>query len=354
MAKEEKNSHKLDQIKELLKDKKYLLIVMQDYPDPDALASAAALRELVRHYSDIQCTITSGGIIGRAENKALAKYLRLPYHIMQEIDVSKYDLIALVDTQTGTGNNSLPPDYEPHIIIDHHRIIKATRSARFTDIRNKYGAASTILYEYLKEAGVEIDAPLATALIYGIRSDTQDMGIDSSKADNDAYLALYPLANKRMLSEIQRSRTPRSYFAILATALNNAKVYEKAVLSCMGNIDIPDIVGEIADMTLRDEKTSWTLCYGFYEDQILLSIRTTESDADAGEVMQKIVSRKGTGGGHHAMAGGQLPLKKGTKTEREEMERMIRSRFLKALKITGTYGTPLIDDMDSCSILSSD
>ncbi|MCP4633471.1 MAG: phosphoesterase [candidate division Zixibacteria bacterium] len=333
MKSAEKTRIKLKQIAEIFKDKKNFLIVIQNYPDPDALASAVALKELAKHYSEIQCSIASGGFVGRAENRALAKYLHLPIHQISELELSRFDIIALVDTQPSTGNNALPPEIKPDIVIDHHPIKKATRSVSFTDIRSRYGSNSSILFEYLKTASIEIDIRLATALLYGIRSDTQDLGRESSKEDIDAFLSLYPHANKRMLSEIQHSKTPRSYFRMLTTALRNAKVYKNCIISCMGKIDIPDIVGEIADLTLREEDTSWTLIYGYYQDSILLSLRTTDSTGDAGKIMSRIVKGIGTGGGHRAMAGGQILFGNFSADDRKKTEIKISKRFLKALKI---------------------
>lgn len=341
--KNDKTAQKLAQLKEILTGKKTMLVGMQDFPDPDALASAAAMRELGHKFSDMQCTVTSGGIVGRAENRALTKYLNLSYRPFREIDTSRYDVIVLVDTQAGTGNNALPRHILPHIVIDHHAIRKTTRSSAFTDIRKNYGATCTIMYEYLVAAGIEIDPRLATALVYGIRSDTHELGRESSREDIAAFLALYPLANKRMLSEIRFSDTPRSYFRMLGMALANATSHGHSIISCAGKIDIPDIIGEIADLTLRDENTRWSLCYGYFDNRILLSLRTSDADGNAGAVMSKIVKGKGTGGGHTAMAGGQIPMDKLSSSDEKKIGDLIKNRFLKALKISDREGSRLIE-----------
>ena len=337
-----KTRRKLRALKEILHQGKNLLIVMQNYPDPDAIASAAALRELANRLANLPCTVTSAGVVGRAENRALMRYMRLPYHPLAEVDPSKFDLVALVDTQPKTGNNCLPQDFNPHIVLDHHPIRRATRSVPFTDIRSRYGATSTILFEYLTEARVEIDVQLATALLYGIRSDTQDLGREASRPDVDAVLALYPRASKRTLGEIQNSKTPRSYFRMLEAALRNADVYGPCVISCLGQIDVPDFAGEIADLLLRDEECMWTLCYGFYQDKMLLSIRTEIREANAGRMMQRVVKGLGTGGGHNAMAGGQIPLGNVTIPERRAIEELIRKRFLRALRASNRHVERLI------------
>lgn len=325
---------KLEGLRRALEGKGTLLIVMQTYPDPDALASAAALRALALHFGDTRVTITSAGIVGRAENRALARYLQLPYHRLDEVEPERFDAVAMVDTQPGTGANSLPPDTRVDVVIDHHPIRRKTRSAAFTDVRSRYGSCATILHEYLQLADMPIDAPLATALLYGIRSDTQDLGREASRADIQAIVALYPIANKRMLSRIQNASTPRSWFRMLDAALRDARVYDdRAIVACLGPIEIPDIVGEIADMALRDESATWTMCYGYFDDQMLLSIRCAEPQGDAGETMRKVVARKGTGGGHRAMAGGQIPLDGRSQAQRRQLEKTVARRFLKTLEI---------------------
>ena len=197
----EKTGSKLQRLTELFAGKTYLLIAMQDTPDPDSLAAAVALRRLANSLANLQCSIVCGGTVGRGENRALVKYLGLNLRCYAEIDYSKYDLVAMVDTQPGTGNNSLPEGVLPDIVIDHHPIRRQTRTVPFTDVRSGYGATSTILVEYLIEAGITPDTPLATALLYGIRSDTQDLGRESSRSDVEAIEFLYPFANKRMLGD---------------------------------------------------------------------------------------------------------------------------------------------------------
>jgi nanoRNase/pAp phosphatase (c-di-AMP/oligoRNAs hydrolase) len=158
----DRTEQRLEKLTAILAGKSTLLIVMQDFPDPDAIASAVALRELANKLAGTQCSLAHGGVVGRAENATMVKYLGLNLRLMHEIDPSKFDIIAMVDTQPGTGNNSLDPEVVPHIVIDHHPIRRATRKAPFIDIRSKYGATATIMYEYLTRASIAPDAPSRT------------------------------------------------------------------------------------------------------------------------------------------------------------------------------------------------
>ena len=342
MKPHEKTKDRIKRIEELLADKTSMVIVMQDHPDPDAIAAAVALRKLVNSVSSVQCSIAHGGAVGRAENRALVRYLNLNLRSCDEIDFGKFDCTAIVDTQPEAGNNSFPEDCVPDIVIDHHPLHKKTRKAPLMDIRKQYGATSTILLEYLTEAGITPDAPLATALLYGIRSDTQDLGKEAKRADTEAIGQLYPLANKKMLSEIQRGRVQRDYYRYLAEGLQNAKVYDNCVITSLGEVTIPDMVGEVADLLLRDDTTNWALCYAVFDGQMLLSARTSQTENSAEGGMKKVVSRVGTGGGHESIAGGQISLKKGTKSEVAEIEKRVRQRFIKAVGANSQYGVKLL------------
>ena len=321
---------KFPKLVKMMRDKTSLLIVMQDNPDPDSIAAAVALRKLANTVAGLKCSIAHGGTVGRGENRALVQYLNLNLLQCSQIKFEQYDLIAIVDTQPGTGNNSLPKETVPNIVFDHHPFKNTTRLCEFYDVRRKYGATSTILLEYFSKAELVPDMPLATALLYAIRSDTQDLGREATQTDIKAFDFLYPLANKRMLSEIQRGSVPKEYFRMLSEALQNARVYGDSVLTHIGQINNPDMIGELADLFLREEDTHWTMCTGFFEGRLLISIRTSQEQNRADRAIKRIVSRRGTGGGHLTYAGGQIPLKKDTETERRKLKKQIERKFLRA------------------------
>lgn len=329
---------KPDKLKPLLRDAGHLWIVMQDYPDPDAIASAAALRELARQRFGLGCTLVCGGVVGRVENRALLRYLDLPLRPFEADAIAENHRIALVDTQPGTGNNCLPETIVPHIVIDHHPINPITRRAMYTDIRRRYGATSTILYEYLLHYSVPLTPPLATALLYGIRSDTQDLGRESIPADLSATLTLFTLANIRMYHNIRHASLATPYFRLLVTALNETYKCGPALVAIPGIIDTPDAIGEIADMLLRHEDCQWALSIGWFEDRYLLSLRTIAPKADAGKVMQRLLGKIGNGGGHRMMAGGQIKPNGAPPVRDPSLEKDLMRRFLKIVAC-GT-GTP--------------
>ncbi len=339
----EKAKTKIQQLTAVLNPHKTMLIVMQDNPDPDSIAAAVALRKLANTLADVQCSIAYSGTIGRAENRALVRYLGLNLRQMDQLDVAAFELFAVVDTQPGIGNNALPENIEPDIVIDHHRCRQRTRHCRFTDVRSHYGATVTILYEYFKAADIKIDTPLATAMLYAIRSDTQDLGRDASRADIQALTELFTLANLRALSSIQRGKVRRDYFQMLADALEQANVYGNAVVTNLGSIDNPDMIAEVADLLLRDDLTNWVMAYGFSGAKLWLSLRTEQEQVRADTVMHRIVARKGAGGGHPGYAGGQISIKDKTPQQIERLEKLITNRFLQAVVTEPAKPHQLID-----------
>lgn len=337
MVGETRTARKLADLRKMLEGKAAMLIGLQDNPDPDAFGAAAALRKLANDLAGVHCSLACGGTVGRSENRAMVRYLGLNLHPMAQVDWGRYDVVALVDTQPGQGNNSVPGWIGPDIIIDHHPTRRESRRVPLTDIRSHYGATCTILTEYLRQAQMTPEPALATALLYGIRSDTQDFGRETTQADIEAHRWLYDLANKRMLGVIQRGEVPSEYFRLLAAALNSAHLCGRSVYCDLGEVDNPDMIAEVADLLLRHEDAEWSACWGVHDGRILLSVRTITTDGDADLVVRKIVSRKGTGGGHHTMAGGQIPLPNTDGRGRQALSRLIRDRFL---RVTGNDQAP--------------
>jgi nanoRNase/pAp phosphatase (c-di-AMP/oligoRNAs hydrolase) len=309
------------------------LVLTHDNPDPDALASALILTRVLRSAFGQTATTAYAGIIGRAENREMVKSLRLRLSHVRNLSLKRYQSFALVDTQPRTGNNQLPPRLVPDLVFDHHPLRAATRSSPFFDVRPKYGATATILAEYMQAAGVRSTHAIATALIYAIRSETNDFAREYTGPDKAVYDVFFPQADHRLLARIQSPRLPVSYFATLHDALENLESVDTLILSHLGPIDQPDIVPEIADLLLRMEGMTWSLCTGRFADRLYLSIRTTNPRADAGALMHRLLRRRGKGGGHGMIAGGWIDLGKvPDETERRKIQRDLGLRLARELK----------------------
>ncbi len=308
-----------------------VLIVAHDNPDPDSLASAIALKHLILVKTGQEATVAFGGIIGRGENRVMVEKLEIRAVPIRTLDLSQFQVVCMVDTQPGTGNNSLPPEHPVHLVIDHHPARDICSTCRWTDIREDYGASATILFEYLLAQKVSISTKLATILFYAIKSETQDLGREWCRADREAYLHLLPLVNNHILFEITHPEVPRDYFFYFCSAIQNSRTYDDVLVFNLYDIDNPDIVAEMADFLLRANDIKVVLGMGRFKGQGILSFRTLSHQINAGAVMRAVVDGLGTAGGHGMIAGGQIPSKNGSQTAQKDLERTLTKRLLKTL-----------------------
>jgi len=295
-----------DEILGWLQGKGKTVIVIHDNPDPDCLASAMAFRHLLAMKLNRDAIITFSGMIGRSENIAMAKELGITLTPLGMVNLEEVSAVCMLDTQPGTGNNSLTPDCRVDIVIDHHPMREATARCRLMDIRDDYGVTATIIYEYLVAQNITIGTKLATALFYAIKSDTQDLGREANRPDREAYLRLFPLANKRILYEITHPKLPLEHFLTIHNGIENTIMYGNALVVNLMAICFPEVVAEVADYLIRLENIETVLSMGHYNDEVVLSLRTTSNLHNAGEIIRRLAAGRGTAGGHGMMAGGKL------------------------------------------------
>jgi nanoRNase/pAp phosphatase (c-di-AMP/oligoRNAs hydrolase) len=314
-----------------------LLILTHDNPDPDSVASAAALAFLLRQSRGISSAVAYSGVIGRAENRAMVELLDLRMRQISAAELPSFAHLALIDAQPHTGNSVIPHDRVPDIVIDHHPLREATRACRFFDIRQDVGASATILTEYLRTAGVEIPQDLATALLYGIRSETQDLGREAYEKDFEAYHFLFQIADSEKLAAISRPMLPLQYFTQLAGALDAVLVGDTIALCLVEEVSDPDFVPEMADFLARIEGIEWTLAAGLFRGRMYVSVRSNKPRANAGVLMHELLDELGRGGGHRMRAGGNVDMRE---RDAGDVRRMLRERFS---ALTGAGGQKLVE-----------
>ncbi len=327
---------------EWIRGKGKVLIVTHDNPDPDSIAAAVALRHLLLVKTGQDAVLTYGGIIGRSENRKMVELLEIQLQPICKLDLEQFPVICMVDTQPDTGNNSYPAGRPVHLVIDHHPPKTDLSHICWVDIREHYGASATILYEYLCRQEVSINTRLATSLFYAIKSETQDLGREWSRADRDAYLNLLPLSNNRILYDIIHPEVPREYFSAFNTAIESALVYGPVLVFNLQQIKNPDIVAELADFLLRQEGVRYVLGMGWYDGMQVLSMRSSDPDAQLGKAIQEMVQGIGTAGGHGMIAGGQVRSIAIDESSQKELERLLTRRLFKALKLDSLPGESLI------------
>lgn len=327
------SEHKFDQLSGILAGKSNILIHPHNYPDPDAIAAGVALKFLLKEVFQVDSRIIYAGYIGREENKALVQYLDKPLRVVRASDWSSGQVVALVDTQPGVGNNSLPENRRADIVIDHHPRAASLEVGTFVDIRPELGASATILTEYLLEAGIEPTVKLATALFFGIKTDTMGLSRGASPSDIKAYFYLQQMIDVDALVQIEQAQVPVSYFQSIDNAIHAGQIFDNdVVIAYLGYLSYPDLCAELADFFMRLSGVQWVLCMGVFSSELILSVRSRNKKVGAGKLVKEIIGNRGPAGGHGSMAAGNIDLDPGD--DPELIAKDLKNNFLISLKGT--------------------
>lgn len=335
---------KLERLLQVARGKKRALVLTHDNPDPDSIAAGVALAHLLEKRAGVEVAkVGYGGIIGRAENIAFVKVLRLPVVPIERLDFEDFDLFALVDTQPPTGNHPLPRAHKADIVLDHHPLRDESLEAPFADVGGDFGATSTMVVEYLRAARLEPSVEVATALFYGIKADTRDLGRQTTDSDIESYLWLFPRCDKQLLGQIEHPELPARYFRLYHKAIERAKVYGgTAVVTDLAEVYSPDMVAEVAERHMFLEDMKWSLAYGTYRNQLYLSLRVKDRRMNAGRLIREICEGLGgSSGGHGSMAGARIPLS-GKAAQRTALKKALLERFLDAFDVKGERPVALL------------
>ena len=195
----------------------------------------------------------------------------------------------------------------------------------YADVRTDIGATVTMLYQYLDALNLKPDPLLATAMFYGIKTDTRGLSRGASSADEVSFVRLLHHLDQRELSKVELASLSREYFRSFSQGLNATRIYGQSVISRLGRMEQPDFVAEMADILIRLEGVHAALCLGLHRDTLQVSLRTELMGQDAGLIIQKIIVNPGKAGGHGTMAGGQIPL---SGQEVDPLLASIEKRFL--------------------------
>lgn len=327
-----KEKEKLQQMKDALHSSN-VAIIMHNNPDPDCLAGSFGLQLLLKKHFKIESTLFYQGLIGRAENRSMVNQLKIEALPYKDIDFRRFKTIAMVDTQPSAGNNPLPSKVIPDIVIDHHRPIrKKTRLVKFQDVRPEAGSSSTIITRYLRAAEIKIPKTLATALLYGIKTDTYDLEREAGPDDVDAYRFLIDKVDRNALTRIERPIHNRNYYAQLHKALETTEIYDDACITILDPVLYPEITAELAEWLYSMWGIHSVLAVGIENnDKIYLSLRLRNKKKKAGKMIKNIAGKHGMAGGHDQSAGGMITLDTPSKESVMCELSCIRKRFLKTM-----------------------
>lgn len=321
-------------LEERRKELSPLLILIHDYPDPDAIAGGCALEYLVEKGFGIQSRVVYGGIIGRMENRTMVNLLKLPVHKVRHSDFKTYPNIATVDTQPAFENNSFPRRRKKaSIVLDQHAP-EVPPNADLAIIDPECGAACVIVAQALLELGLEIPEKIGTALAYGILTDTLNFSRAHRPDIIRTYLGILPSCNMRKLGKIQDPPRNRHFFTILGRAIRRTVAHRGLLVAHLGEVKHPDFIAHVADFLLTYRQAKRSFCTGRYKGKLHMSLRLSRPGTSAGTILRDVVDDKNNVGGHGLIAGGSLKLAENpTEKDWEETEQNLMFRLLKRLRL---------------------
>ena len=302
-----------------------VLIVCHDNPDPDALASALAIKHLCESIGH-EPTIVHGGMIEHQQNRAMVKLLEMDVRriiLDWEIEdiLTDSDLVICVDFSHPGANNILPATCVPHIVIDHHT--SDTRPAGDVIlVRSEFAATSSLVASILMNSGIEINRNVATALAFGIRTDTLGFTRSFNAVDLRALSWLGAWIDWELMRSFESPPRSQEVLSIFKQALTDATLENGLMLAPVTQMTDRDALSQVADFLLPTEDVDVVITYGVRISKVILSARSTNDSIHIGRILSNTFE-KGRAGGHKSLAGGQIPFEEiGCENGNDAIKRM--------------------------------
>ena len=294
---------RVQQYQRYLSDADRVLILLHNDPDPDAIASGLALRNILRRTRQTAIIGCLAGV-SRPENLRMLKLLDLQIEVLTPEQFKNFDRIALVDVQP-----HYFPGLLPHVdlVIDHHPE-QTGYNAVFKDIRAHYGSTSTILTEHMRAVDIDISERTATAMLYAIKSDTLFFNRQANRADLDAFSFLYPIADATMIRKMEGSEITAERLDFVIKAWQHGRMVEHVFCAFIGEPSREDFIPYVADFFLQLENVQWSVISGVVNDTFVVSVRNLGYSRNAGDFVRRWFNDIGSAGGHRTMAKAVVPL----------------------------------------------
>ena len=298
---------RVQQYQRYFADADRVLILLHNDPDPDALASGLALRNLLRR---TKTTAIIGAVQGvtRPENLRMANMLDIHVEHVTPASFQEFDRIATVDVQPHYFGGMLD---RVDLVVDHHPE-QTGYSAVFKDIRADYGSTSTILTEHLRAVDVNISERTATAMLYAIKSDTLFFARHTNRVDLEAFTFLYPLADAALIRKMEGAEITLERLDYVTRASQGGVMRDQVFCAFIGEAPREDFIPYTADFFLQLEDVKWTIVAGRRErvfdrerpqPRILAQRRRVREAVVRRHRQRRRPSRDGQGG----RAGGEVP-----------------------------------------------
>ncbi len=298
-------SKRYESLKALIKPDSRGLIIIR--PDPDSLASAMAL-SLIFHKNRAFADIAVQEPIKRSENRTMVKLLRIQTLPLRESMLPEYNRFCAVDAQPNQFPDLRLPVWD--IVIDHHPVAQQGYAYGFSDIRPEMGATSSILVEYLEAARIRITERVATALCYGIITDTDRFQRSLNKEDVAAFSRVFPYANHQLLRLIDTNEIPRKQLGYFELALQRFKNEKRRAVLHVGASESADIAVILADFFIRVSGIQVVAVSCVASEKLVIIFRSRSLKKDVGRIAEIHFSDLGNAGGHRSAARAEIPLER--------------------------------------------
>ena len=294
---------RVQQYQRYFDDADRVLILLHNDPDPDALASGLALRNLF-HRTKTTAIIGAFHGVTRPENQRMANLLDIRVERVTVEALARFDRIATVDVQPHYFGGLLN---RVDLVIDHHPE-RSGYTTTFKDIRPDYGSTATILSDHLRAVNINISERIATAMLYAIKSDTLFLSRQTNHSDLDAFTFLYPLADPQLVRKMEGSGITLERLQYVTRAVQAGHVRDQVFAAHLGPAPREDLVPYVADFLLQIEDVKWAIVAGRVNDGLVISVRNVGYSRNAGDFVKTWFSDIGSAGGHRAMAKAVVPI----------------------------------------------
>ncbi|MBR3039153.1 MAG: DHH family phosphoesterase [Lachnospiraceae bacterium] len=306
-----------------------IVIQCHDNPDADTLGSGYALWWYLKKLGKSPRLIYGGrNPISKSNLLLMTDNLHIPVEYVEELDYVP-NLLITVDCQYNESNVT-HFDAENIAIIDHHQL--TGDPPKLSEVKSNYGSCSTVMFELLQKEKIDINEnpDVATALYYGLMTDTGNFAEISHPADKD--LRDYARFSQGDILMFRNANISREELQIAGDALKNA-IYDDThhygvieALPCD-----PNILGLIGDMFLEVDILKCCIIYTRLPFGVKISVRSCVKEVKASELASYLTEGFGGGGGHLIKAGGLLNRdlleKAGIEYSDEGIRNLIQSRM---------------------------
>jgi nanoRNase/pAp phosphatase (c-di-AMP/oligoRNAs hydrolase) len=299
---------KLESLARLLRDAPdEVFLQPHNVPDPDAIASCLGLQRLLAE-KGIETKIVYDHEIEKVNSVKMLELFDVPMIPAREAyTLGEEDWAVLVDAQRGNANiTDLPTDEVA--VIDHHEY-RGNLGYRFEDVRPEIGSCSAIIAEYFFENRITPPAKVATALLYGIFMDTDNLTRGANNLDIEMFYRLYGMADISLVAELRGNEISLRDVQHFAEAFKTIEVYDELGFLKLAGVG-DSLLGAASDIILSVAGINVVVAYAVREAGIKLSVRSINKTIRANGLVRYLVTGVGVGGGHEHMAGGFIPVEK--------------------------------------------